>query len=294
MRKFYFTTAVAIAMALSANAQNYEVADFEDIEIGEEGHMSVSTEEDDDRTSFQSGGFEFATGCMSDWGYWYWFGYANQTDNTYATLDDQWKNVVGGGYDGSANYGVAYAAAFNGPCYATVLGDEVAEVNYITNSAYAYASMTTGDDFAKKFGQGDWFKLTITGYDVDGEVTDTKDYYLADLRDEDASKHYIINDWRYVDLSALGKVKKIGFELSSSDGGEWGMNTPAYFCFDNFGAEGEEVLPEGNVDVHVSSVKADATPIERFDLQGRKIGNRQRGLNIIRQTDGSVRKVVVK
>ena len=274
-----------------------QVADFEDIEIGEDGHMSVSTEADDERTDFISGTYKFYTSCTSAWNYWFGFGYANQTDNTYATLDDQWKSVVGGGYDGSANYGVASVSAYDGPSIVEETHDPAgAEVKgfYITNSAYVYASMTTGDAFAKKFGQGDWFKLTITGYGVDGEVTGTKDYYLADLRDEDASKHYIINDWRYVDLSGLGKVKKIGFELSSSDNGDWGMNTPAYFCFDNFGAEGEEVLPEGNMDLAVNSVKADATPIERFDLQGRKIGNRQRGLNIIRQTDGSVRKVVVK
>ena len=223
------------------------VATFEDIEIPAESHISVSTEDDDERTEFQSGDFEFASGCMSDWDYWYWFGYANMTDNTFETLDDQWKNVVGGGYDGSANYGVAFAAEFNGPCYVTVLGDEAVEVPgfYITNSAYAYNSLTGGDSFAKKFGLGDWFKLTITGYDANDEITGTKEYYLADLRDAD--KAYIINDWRYVDLSSLGKVKKLGFALSSTDNGDYGMNTPAYFCFDNFGAEGEEVLPEKNV-----------------------------------------------
>ena len=225
------------------------VADLENLELADESHMSVSTEDDDDRTEFTSGDFEFATGCMHDWDYWYWFGYANQTSNTYASLDDQWKNVVGGGYDGSKNYGVAYAAAFNGPCYVTVenhAGGAVVPGFYITNSAYAYNSLTGGDSFAKKFGKGDWFKLTITGYDANNEVTATKDYYLADLRDP--SKAYIINDWRYVDLSGLGKVSKLGFELSSTDNGEWGMNTPAYFCFDNFGAEGTEVLPEKNVE----------------------------------------------
>ena len=224
-----------------------KVATFEDLEVPADGHISVSTEEDDERTEFVSGDFEFASGCMSDWDYWYWFGYANMTDNTFETLDDQWKNVVGGGYDGSANYGVAFAAEFNGPCYVTVLSDEAVEVPgfYITNSAYAYNSMTGGDSFAKKFGLGDWFKLTITGYNAANEVTGTKEYYLADLRD--ASKAFIINDWRYVDLSGLGKVAKLGFELSSSDNSDYGMNTPAYFCFDNFGAEGTEVLPEKNV-----------------------------------------------
>lgn len=229
-----------------------EIATFEDIEVPAEGHMSVSTEEDDERTEFVSGDFEFATGCMHDWDYWYWFGYANETDNTYSSLDDQWKNVVGGGYDGSATYGVAFAAAFNGPCYATVLTEpQVVPGFYVTNSSYAYDSMTNGDGFAKKFGKGDWFKLTITGYDAEDEVTGTKEYYLADLRDEATA--YIINDWRYVDLSGLGEVAKLGFELSSTDNGDYGMNTPAYFCFDNFGAKGEEVLPEKNV-VFVSSV----------------------------------------
>jgi hypothetical protein len=276
--------------------QPLAVADFENLEVPADGHMSVSTEDDDDRTEFTSGDFEFATGCMHDWDYWYWFGYANQTDTKFETLDDQWKNVVGGGYDGSSNYGVAYAAEFNGPCYVTVLSDEPAEVPgfYVTNSAYAYSSMSNGDGFAKKFGLGDWFKLTITGYDADDQVTNTKEYYLADLRD--ASTAYIINDWRYVDLSGLGKVKKLGFELTSSDNGSYGMNTPAYFCFDNFGAEGTETLPEKNVDVTptgMNEVNVDvATSDNIFDALGRRTPVAAKGLNIIKMNDGSVRKVV--
>ncbi|MBR5963276.1 MAG: DUF4465 domain-containing protein [Bacteroidaceae bacterium] len=225
------------------------IATFEDVtDITEpvDGHMSVGTEDDDEREFFTSGDFAFASGCMSDWDYWYWFGYATRTETKYETLDDQWNNVVGGGYDGSSTYGVAYAAEFNGPCYVTLLIEPaVVPGFYITNSSYAYNSMTGGDSFAKKFDKGDWFKLTITGYDADDEVTGTKEYYLADLRD--ATKAYIINDWRYVDLSGLGTVAKIGFALSSTDNSAYGMNTPAYFCFDNFGAEGTEVLPEKNV-----------------------------------------------
>lgn len=275
----------------------FVVADFEDITVPAEGHMSISTEEDDDRTEFTSGNFEFKTGCMHDYNYWYWFGYANQTDTKYETLDDQWKNVVGGGYDGSSNYGVAYAAAFNGPCYVNVLNhDDGVEVPgfYITNSSYAHSSMSNGDGFAKKFGKGDWFKLTITGYDANDEVTGTKEYYLADLRDAD--KAYIINDWRYVDLSGLGKVKKLGFELSSTDNGSSGMNTPAYFCFDNFGAEGTEVLPDKNVDptpTGINEVNAEsATSGNFFDALGRRSSANTRGLSIIKMADGSVRKVL--
>ena len=238
---------------------------------------------------------EFATGCDSEWSSWWSFGYANQTDNTFTTYEDQWKNVVGGGYDGSKNYGVGYASSYYGPFTATVLNHDSVDIAgfYITNSAYAYNSMTKGDAYAKKFGLGDWFKLTITGYDVDGTVTGIKEYYLADLRDAD--KAYIINDWRYVDLSSLGKVKKLGFELDSSDNGDWGMNTPAYFCFDNFGALGTEVLPEKNVVITgISNVSTNPAAAERFDLNGRRIMVPRKGVNIIRKADGTVQKVLVK
>lgn len=231
------------------------IATFEDVtDITEpvDGHMSVSTEDDDDREFFTSGDYAFNSGCMHDYNYWYWFGYASRTETKYEDLDDQWNNIVGGGYNGSANYGVAFAAAFNGPCYVDLLGEPaVVPGFYITNSSYAYTSITNGDGYAKKFEKGDWFKLTITGFDADNNETGSKEYYLADLRDEATA--YIINDWRYVDLSGLGKVAKLGFELTSTDNGNYGMNTPAYFCFDNFGAEGTEVLPESNV-VFVSSV----------------------------------------
>ena len=279
-----------------APAAGLDVATFEEITIGEEGHMSVSTEEDDERTSFQSGSFEFATGCMSDYDYWYWFGYANETDNTYTKLSDQWKNVVGGGYNGSKNYGVAYAAAFNGPCYVTLLSDEAAVVPgfYITNSAYTYSSLTQGDGYAKKFELGDWYLLTVTGYDADDNVTGTKDYYLADLRE--AASAYIIDDWRYVDLSTLGEVKRLKFELSSSDGEGFNINTPTYFCFDDFGAQGTEVLPESNVTTGISLTTTDngADVQGRFDLGGRRLVAPVKGLNIVRSEDGSVRKVIVK
>ena len=278
------------------DANVFMTADFENLEIGAEGHMSVSTEDDDERTEFTSGSFTFASGCMSSWEYWYFFGYANRTSSAFESLDDQWNNVVGGGYDGSSNYGVAYVADFNGPCYATVKLDGGAVVPgfYVTNSSYAYNSLTGGDSFAKKFDLGDWFLLTITGYDANEEVTGTKEYYLADLRDAD--KAYIINDWRYVDLSGLGKVKKIKFELSSTDNGDYGMNTPAYFCFDNFGAEGTEELPEKNVIVTgISQVQpSQSTMVGCFDAAGRRISTPQRGINIIKMSDGTVRKVIVK
>ena len=282
----YPSAALCLAMTMQTASAQLKVADFENLELADESHISISTEADDERTSFVSGDFEFATGCMSYYDYWYFFGYANQTDNTFATLDDQWKNIVGGGHNGSRNYGVSYCAAFNGPCYVYVLGGSPAVVPgfYITNSAYAYTSMMGGDSFAKTFADGDWFKLTITGYDADGASTGSKEFYLADLRD--ASAPYIVDDWRYCDLSVLGKVSKIGFELSSSDNGDYGMNTPAYFCFDDFGAPAPETVGVSEVPV------ANSGTSRSFDLGGRTVGAGSKGVCIVRSTDGSVRKVL--
>ena len=44
----------------------------------------------------------------------------------------------------------------------------------------------------------------------------------------------VVNDWYPVDLSALGVVDKIVFDLESTDieAGTGRMRTPAYFCLD--------------------------------------------------------------
>jgi hypothetical protein len=45
-----------------------------------------------------------------------------------------------------------------------------------------------------------------------------------------------VSDWTYVDLSALstlGAFSTLHFALSSSDNGDFGMNTPAYFAMDS-------------------------------------------------------------
>ena len=101
---------------------------------------------------------------------------------------------------------------------------------YVTNSTYAVLSMLNGDSFAKKFADGDWFKLTVTGYNKDGGQIGPVDFYLADYRN---GKSDIIQQWTKFDLTSLGAVNKLTFTLSSSDTGTYGMNTPAYFCMDD-------------------------------------------------------------
>jgi hypothetical protein len=102
---------------------------------------------------------------------------------------------------------------------------------YVTNNTYAVLSMKKGDSFAKQFGSGDWFKLVVEGFNKSGTSTGKVEFYLADFRE--ASSPGIITEWTKVDLKSLGSVAAIKFDMQSSDTGTYGMNTPAYFCFDN-------------------------------------------------------------
>jgi len=144
------------------------------------------------------------------------------------------KSASGGAYEGK-NF-VVWTASYIGADGVALDHAAVVPGFFINNTAYDVNSMTQGDSFAKKFGKDDWFKLTITasleGVDVNTQV-------VVDL----AADGKYINEWTYVDLSVLGEVDAIKFALTSSDNGDFGMNTPAYFALDNFGA----VIPEGYV-----------------------------------------------
>jgi hypothetical protein len=161
------------------------------------------------------------------------------TDTQTPGFTNQFSAITGQGYDGSDTYGVAYA--FNGASIRLTgpAAGGVVSGFYVTNSTYAYLGMLEGDDFTKKFGgetgdDPDFFLLSIKKY-YNGQLsTDSVDFYLADYRFEDNTQDYLVDEWAFVDLSSLGNVDSLLFTLYSSDSGSLGINTPAYFCIDNF------------------------------------------------------------
>lgn len=103
----------------------------------------------------------------------------------------------------------------------------------VTNTTFARNSMLLGDAFARKFNAADKdsFVLVIQGYDK-GQLSGTKRVLLADFRDADTTKHFILNSWKSVEFEAWN-VDSLHFNMESSDNGDWGMNTPAFFAMDN-------------------------------------------------------------
>jgi len=164
---------------------------------------------------------------------------------------------------------------------------------YVTNTTYAYWSINDGDAFSKKFGgedgnDPDWFKLTITGKDAGDKATGTVAFYLADYRFEDTSRDYIVDQWTWVDLSPLGEIAGLEFVLSSSDEGDWGMNTPAYFALDHLntcsGADyDQDGIPDGQVvDPSVDLNEDNIADLSQSFIKSLKtiVGNAQMGISI--------------
>lgn len=187
---------------------------------------------------FASGGFNFINTYNSTFDVWDGWAVSNTTDTVTGDFTNQYSAAPGGGAGGSSQYGVFFQPFSPGNSI-TVAGGGTTTLagGYFTNTTYAALSMLNGDSFAKMFGgvsghEADWFLLTITGKDAGGDTTGTVEFYLADYRFADNGLDYIVDDWTWVDLSSLGEVAGLQFSLSSSDVGDFGMNTPAYFALD--------------------------------------------------------------
>ena len=170
----------------------------------------------------------------------YWAGgwaYSNVKDSVTSGAGNLYASRAGSGHNGSANYAVGQMQTvlrLEGPA----AGKLVSGV-YVTNTAYAFYSMQNGDQFAKKFGgdsgnDPDWFKLVIRKYEQGVQGEDSVEFFLADFRSENNTEDYIVKDWSWVDLTSLGNADSLEFTLSSSDVNEYGMNTPGFFCIDDF------------------------------------------------------------
>ncbi|MDO9263602.1 MAG: DUF4465 domain-containing protein [Desulfosalsimonadaceae bacterium] len=224
MKQFKFLGFLFLATLLTTATVSAQTVDFEDLPLAAESFWNGS----DGSSGFESNGAVFSNSYNADWASWDGFAYANLTDTTSEGYSAQYNAIPGAGAGGSQTYAVAYCSSFAAaPPTITLDSEQVVTGAYFTNSNYAYYSMTKGDDFAKKFAAGDWFKLTVTGIGVNGVETGRVEFKLADGEN-------IVNTWTWVDLRALGAVKQLTFALSSTDNGDFGMNTPAYFCMDDF------------------------------------------------------------
>lgn len=211
------------------------VVTFESVTLPGSGYLNGSD---------GSGGFiidevTFNNNYDDDSDSWSGFAISNRTDNTTPGSLNPYSAITGGGYGGSSNYAVGYyttSEAITTHVLLDTLTDLTGLGAYFTNTTWAALDMRSGGDSgSKKFGgptgnDPDWFKLTIEGF-AELNSTGVVEFYLADYRFEDNAFDYIVDDWRFVNLSTLGSVTRLEFSLSSSDAG-----TPLYFAMDDLRA----------------------------------------------------------
>ena len=219
------------------------VADFEDVALSSQG---IWQPEEGDNEMF-SGGWMF-TNYYSSY-FWGGFTASNRSDLSPTGLDAQFTAATGGGFDGSSQYAVAYAMGAQTEVSAADGSPQTVSGCYVTNNLWAYQNMHDGDYTATPFGgtsgnDPDWFKLTATGKNANGQTVGTLDFYLADYRFANNEQDYILDTWEWFDLSPLGQVTSISFSLSSSKNNSGGMITPAYFCMDDFNGSAPVVVDE--------------------------------------------------
>lgn len=243
MKKLYTSVkliGLTMAIGFTNNANAQITIDFESANLPIDSMWNGS-----DLSGFYSeSGVKFENSYNTSFMSWDGFSVSTMRDDTTAGYTNEFGSISGNGYN-SNTFGVYYPG-FGATNF--IEFESIVEFTsmYVNNSTYAALSMQNGDGFAKQFGSvngadgnpdgtngEDWFMLRI--YSVDGfnNRLDSLDFYLADFRFPAAQNDYIITEWTQVDLSSLTPGNKLEFQLSSSDVGGFGMNTPAYFDFDD-------------------------------------------------------------
>ena len=103
---------------------------------------------------------------------------------------------------------------------------------YVTNTTYAYSLLENGDGWMIPGGgvtDECWFKIIAYGYNAANQLTNTSEFMLWEQGQG-------IQEWSLWDLSGLGNVLRVEFNLVGSDelyASGYGLGAPGYFAYDN-------------------------------------------------------------
>ncbi|MEX1191367.1 MAG: DUF4465 domain-containing protein [Brumimicrobium sp.] len=289
MKKFYILASALLAVT-TTKAQ-FTTVDFEDLTL-----PAVDTFYNgaDGAEQFTSNGVVFGN-SFEDFGtyvVWSGFSYSNMTDNTTAGTNNQYSSFAGNGANNSENY-----ALYNsGDTLYLPSPSDFGNVS-IVNTTYAGISMRDGDQFGKQFGSPndangdpdgtngeDYFYITVYGWDDNDELVDSTEIYLADHQSADANDHYILDEWTDFDLADLNGSNYLTFGFTSSDVGDFGINTPKYFALDNLEYKTSTVgIQEASMDISVYPnpasknvhIESEKGTLRLMDLKGRTLNERE-------------------
>ena len=142
-----------------------------------------------------------------------------------ATLDKTWRVHAPKGKNNYAVFWFGTSVPLSHVQFLTSMyGTCTMNTCYVTNTA------KVADEIKEKFGRGDKLILKATGY-LNMKETGSTEIALADytlLDKNGAQKDSIVSTWTKFDLSTLGSVDEVRFEMSSGD-----KSISRYFCLDD-------------------------------------------------------------
>lgn len=178
-------------------------------------------------------------------GYAYWFGghaishYVSGEETTYGDNSSQltvYKQGVtgmqtaGGGHNGSDNFAVHYGyyqAMGVTPALNFADGEpRVIDHMYVNTTTYLLNTIRNGNSMTQKIGADDWIKIIATGTDSEGKKH-TAEFFLCQGPDN------VVTEWTKWDLSVLGPVVAVNFDIQGTSNNGYGFSQPAYFAYDD-------------------------------------------------------------
>lgn len=254
MKRFYFAVAMLLSL-LTANAETV-VLDLSTPTTTIEYNAEGVWEDTYSNAALEAQAFTF-THVGSDVGYYYQEGFSVATNaddadysaggwysgfKTYGNMSDGGLVADPRGYSATsgAPYLVVYTgsaedgSSYNNPYAAQVQFSGLGEVQgmYVSSAPVTYYGCLNGSDYGRALDQsGDYLTLYAFGIDADDQVVGPIEYDLATYNDALAVLEQ--NEaWDWFDLTGLGAVKSVHFAIRGSDVGEYGLNSPTYFCMD--------------------------------------------------------------
>lgn len=159
--------------------------------------------------------------------------YGDYSKDLYVYNPSSTSTTQGGGADGSDNFLIVvgnYDDFSNGDERAEMFfadGREHKIESCVVNSTTYFINVTqNGNPFSPALGKDDEIVISATGYNSKGEETATVTMPFA-------RKGWYITEWTRWDLSPLGEVASVKFNITGGPMTEWGMTTPKYFAIDN-------------------------------------------------------------
>lgn len=239
------------AYEMTIGANTFNIATWSDLIDEQYGGPMIYGDEDDFYMNeepyfwYDQNNTELMHVFPESYGYYcYWSGghaISNYGDRDIESTGDHMHQLTvngpdgAAGHNGSANFAVHFGyidgSGFNMTANlpALAFGDGVERVidhMYVMPNNYALNCYTNGNSLTSRLGPDDYVKIIATGFDSSESKTGTCEIVIA-------NGDCIITEWTKWDLSGLGKVARVEFNILGSNDNGYGFSQPAYFAYDD-------------------------------------------------------------